>query len=64
KNQYMHLRKCLIKKGCRLLPFYKQIGQAKEECYPDKSNIKIINTSAKVNLQSLLNHTTNRLLMI
>lgn len=52
RNQYMHLRKCLIEKGCRLLPSYKQIGQAKEECYPDKSNIKITDISAKVNLPS------------
>lgn len=32
RNQYVHLRKCLIEKRCRLLPSYKQISQAKEEC--------------------------------
>lgn len=62
KNQYLHLTTCLKDKECTLLPSYKTVREAKEECYPDQ--IEITEVSATVKLQSLLDHTSKRILMI
>ena len=49
-------------RGCSVFPAYKKILSAKNRCYPPSSAISISETSAEVELQPLLEHTTARLL--
>lgn len=45
--------------GNKIYPNYKEIQKAKTKCYP--KNISITEDGARVNLQSLLEHTTTRI---
>lgn len=45
-------------------PSYKIIQQAKQDCYPDKDQITITDTSADIKLQALLDHTSSRLIQV
>lgn len=45
-------------------PCYSYIQNAKKNCYPDQDSIQVTSTSAQVNLQALLDHTTARLLEV
>lgn len=64
RSQYQGLRNLSVKKKCKLYPSYKLVLKAKRDCYPEKNSISICETSAEVKLQSLLNHTINRILKI
>ena len=62
KHQYSELRLGAIKKGSNLYPAYHHITAAKMDCLPSKDTITITPISAEVQLQSLLDHTAERLL--
>lgn len=64
KSQYGLLRANLINKNFDILPSYHILTNAKKLCYPPPSSIQITDTSAKVNLQDLLDHTSARILKI
>lgn len=55
KQQYLSIRSSLRRKKFNAYPGYKKILEAKARCSP--TDIKVTEISAKVNLQSLLNHT-------
>jgi len=59
KYQYETIRNALKDFDCDVLPSYYKIIDKKKDCYPE--NIKISETSAVINLQNLLNHTTKRI---
>lgn len=59
KMQYNSIRNVLQSEGYNILPPYNKLSTEKEKCYPE--NINVTETSASVNLQSLLDHTTNRI---
>lgn len=62
KHQYYQLRQRALQKNVDLFPAYGDILSAKKECYPPNDAIKITEKSAEVELQSLLDHTSERLL--
>lgn len=60
KNSYILTRNGAKLRHANIYPSYHRIKQAKEACYPD--TIKFTEISAEVELQALLDHTTERLL--
>lgn len=60
KYQYQVLRQALQNEGYDILPSYKSILSSKKECYPE--NIEVTESSARVPLQNLLDHTAERIL--
>lgn len=62
KFQYNLLRAHTISKNCKIFPTYYQIINAKNYCNPEPNSITVTPTSASVKLQSLLDHTTQRIL--
>lgn len=61
RHQYLLFKKFIddkVSKG--ILPSYQSIVESKKHCYP--SDIKVTESSAEVELQSLLDHTANRIL--
>ena len=65
KAQYLYLRNLTDKRSCKLFPPYYKIQECKESCYPPPSSIEVTNTYAKIiSLQSLLDHTIARILLI
>lgn len=62
KQKYENLWSYIMDKNINLFPAYEQIMNVKKECYPD--NIEVTDVTAKVNLQSLLNHTASRFIKI
>lgn len=63
KSQYQGLRNISLENHCSLYPPYRVISEAKNECYPSKTDIIITESSAEVKLQALLNHTVTRILL-
>lgn len=63
KGQYKGLRSVSLQQGCKLYPSYNSVLQAKQYCYPPKSDVKITESRAEIKLQSILNLTTQRLLL-
>lgn len=61
KNQYNRIRWTAKSHNANIYPSYRQIQMAKAKCYPENSSIEISSSGAKVGLQSLLNHTIERL---
>jgi len=59
KENYIHTRKGAIQRGADLYPPYSRVLEAKRRCYPE--NMTITETSASVLLQSLLDHTAERI---
>lgn len=59
KNQYQILRESVQHINPNLYPSYYKLQKAKERCYP--ADITITESSAEINLQSLLDHTLTRL---
>ncbi|EFN76996.1 hypothetical protein EAI_12678, partial [Harpegnathos saltator] len=55
------LRIMSLNQGVKLYPSYYQIQQAKKDCYPSKEMIKCTDTYAEIELQALLDLTTQRL---
>ena len=64
KCQYNFIRDATSETGHECFPSYYQVQKAKNECYPRKENIKITDTSVDINLQSLLDKTSERLLQV
>ncbi|KAL2749804.1 dna-mediated transposase [Vespula maculifrons] len=64
KHQYEVLRATNIENNCNIYPPYKAVLQAKEKCYPPKTDIKIKDCSAEVKLQGLLDHSVEQILFI
>lgn len=69
KSQYQGLRSVSIENNCKLYiyilynPPYKSVLEAKQKCYPSKSEITVTESSAQIKLQSLLNHIAERILL-
>lgn len=62
QTQYQYLRNALKSKGLKdVFPSYHKLLSAKKECYPD--NLSVSEKVAEVDLQSVLDHTTNRLII-
>ncbi|KAG5883297.1 hypothetical protein JTB14_004391 [Gonioctena quinquepunctata] len=59
KFQYNIIRSNALEKSCNLNPNYECVIKAKKICYPD--NILITESSAEIQLQSLLDHTIEML---
>ena len=64
KSDYQKLRNSTREQCCKIFPSYNVIHRAKLQCYPPKSNIHVTECSAEVNLQSLLDRTIQRILLI
>lgn len=62
KQQYLDLRESLRKKKFFAYPSYGKLLEAKRRCYPEL--ISVTETSAEVKLQSLLDHTCKRILLV
>lgn len=63
KHQYMIVRDLARASNSNVFPsYFPTVIEAKKRCYPE--NITINETSAEVELQSLLNHTANRILKV
>lgn len=62
KQQYKDLRISLKKKKFNAYPSYEKLSAAKKRCYP--SDITVNETLAEVKLQSLLDHTCDRILKV
>ena len=58
--QYQQIRNACIKQNADILPPLPSIMTAKKSCYPENQEIK--ETSAKITLQSMLDHTVTRIL--
>lgn len=63
KHHYLLFRQSMNKHNCNLYPPYYKVLQAKIRCYP-RSDVTITEISAEVKLQALLNHTTERILLV
>lgn len=59
RNQYEIIRTS----DKKLWPSYGIIQIAKKDCYPNPESYVVTETSAEINLQDLLNHTTTRLIL-
>lgn len=64
KSDYQKLRNSAREQRSKLFPPYNVIYQAKLQCYPPKSDITVTECSAEVKLQSLLDHTIQRILLL
>ena len=62
KSQYITLQLSAKQRDCPLYPPYKRVSKAKSACIPAVDTITIQPDQARVELQSLLDHTTARLL--
>lgn len=61
KYKYIALRKS-AEEGHIIYPSYYQLQQAKRECYPPPNSIMVTDIFARITLQSLLDHTSRRIL--
>lgn len=64
KNQYVNMRTECKKRNCNIFPAYHIIREAKKKCYPPNKSITITETSCTIKLQSLIDHTIERLAVI
>lgn len=62
KWRYTTLREFSMTEGISKYPSYYKIQNEKKKCYPDKSDITVTDTSAKIRLQALLDLTAKRLI--
>jgi len=60
KHQYKVIRNALKDYGCDVFPPYYLLLEEKKKCYPE--HVTITETSAKIELQSLMDHTAKRLI--
>lgn len=59
KRSYTSIQMRLKSIGCKVLPSYHALIEAKKKCYPDV--IEITEVSAEISLQALINHTVQRI---
>ncbi|XP_043471258.1 uncharacterized protein LOC122504283 [Leptopilina heterotoma] len=64
KNMYNGIRSNSIRHLCKLYPSYKNVLQAKKECYPSCYDLSVTECKAEVKLQALLDHTVQRILLV
>lgn len=57
---YETIRRACKNIGFDIFPSYKKILEAKQKCYP--TNVAVTETAVTVNLQNMLDHTTERIL--
>lgn len=62
RYQYDLLRASLKQHNCKIYPAYDPLLEAKKQCYP--KDITVTEISAEVKLQSLLNHTCYRIILL
>lgn len=63
KSQYNLIRNQVKEKNCDVFPAYDEVLESKRRCYPAQINIHS-DTEAEITLQSLLNHTSERLIQV
>lgn len=61
-DQYKQIRRGAKERGCDIYPSYDRVLTARKECYPN--DIMITETKGEVKLQSLLDHTAQRLVKV
>ncbi|KAE8740613.1 hypothetical protein FOCC_FOCC013871 [Frankliniella occidentalis] len=61
KSQYLSLRSCCKAHNVDIFPSYHTVVEAKTGIYPTPSSMIISESSAEIDLQSLLDHDTKRL---
>ena len=61
-NQYQMIRNSALKQNANIYPTLQTLRSVKSECYPD--NVHITETSAKTSLQSLVDKTLSRVLLM
>jgi hypothetical protein len=64
KSKYEVIRDVAKENGTQIFPSYYQVQLAKLDTYPEKSSITVTENGARVKLQSLLDHTTTRLMQV
>lgn len=64
KNLYIKMRLASKNAGADIWPSYDHVREAKIKCRPPKETIKISETIAEVELQSLLDHTAKRIIEV
>lgn len=62
--QYDTIRRRTKEKNADIFISYKNLGEARQYCYPPSTSIAITEKGAKIKLQALLNHTCMRLLQV
>lgn len=62
KNKYQQLRNAHLQKKSRMIPSYKKLHKVKLQCYPD-SGFSFSANEASVELQPLLDHTIDRIIL-
>lgn len=63
-STYLEVRSGAKQRNADIYPSYSSIQKAKKACYPPKESIIITEISAKVQLQSLVDKTVTRLVMV
>lgn len=62
KAKYCALRNSAIEEGTNIYPSYYQIQVAKSRCYPPKDKMHVTDYNARVELQAILDVTTEKIL--
>lgn len=63
KSTYQGMRTLGKENNCKLYPSYGKVMKAKKRCYPPSDAISITESSAVVQVQALLDHTVERILL-
>ncbi|CAB3252648.1 unnamed protein product [Arctia plantaginis] len=63
QSKYQLLRNAHMEKKSRMFPAYKKIQKAKLQCYP-ATGMSFTENEAAVTLQSILNHTSDRIILL
>lgn len=63
QSKYQLLRNAHMEKKSRMFPAYKKIQKAKLQCYP-ATGMSFTENEAAVTLQSILNHTSGRIILL
>jgi len=64
KYVYTNMRLEAKRSGADIWPSYNKVREVKSQCRPPKEEISISEKKAEVSLQSLLNHTVNRIVQL
>ncbi|KAK3918877.1 Nitrilotriacetate monooxygenase component A [Frankliniella fusca] len=64
RDKYTLMHQGAKRKGSHLYPCYDIVRGAKKKCYPSEDCITVSESCARVTLQALLDHTTNRIAQI
>ncbi|XP_029164495.1 uncharacterized protein LOC114935764 [Nylanderia fulva] len=64
KRTYQSIRNIGKENNCKLYPSYNNVVKSKRLCYPPRTDITIKENYAEVKLQSILDHTAQRILLL